>query len=144
VQRWENAFMPYEYLADAVLLTHFAVVVFVVGGLAVVVVGNWVGWRWVNGWWFRLSHLIVIAIVVAQAWIGEICPLTKLESWLRVRAGEEGYTESFVSHWLHAILYYRAPFWIFILVYSFFAALVIAVWWRFPPTRHNSAHTHRG
>jgi len=32
--------LSYRLLADAVLLLHFAVVVFVVGGLVVVVVGN--------------------------------------------------------------------------------------------------------
>ena len=46
---------PYRWLADVVLLLHFGVVVFIVGGLAVVAVGNAAGWRWVNRGGFRLA-----------------------------------------------------------------------------------------
>jgi hypothetical protein len=62
--------MPYQLLADAVLLLHFAVIVFVVCGLAAVLVGNAAGWRWVNDWWFRLAHLLAIGVVVVQSWLG--------------------------------------------------------------------------
>ena len=44
-------------LADAVLLAHLAIVVFNVGGLALIVAGNRLDWRWVNRWWFRAAHL---------------------------------------------------------------------------------------
>ncbi len=127
--------MLYEFLADAVLLVHFAVVVFVVGGLVVVVAGNRIGWRWVNAWRFRLAHLAAIAIVVAQAWLRQLCPLTILESWLRVRAGGEGYAESFLSHWLNMIMFYQAPYWVFTLAYTLFALLVLAAWRFYPPMR---------
>lgn len=49
--------MAYSLLADAVLVLHVAVVVFVVGGMLAVLVGNGRGWRWVNlalalwAWW---------------------------------------------------------------------------------------------
>ena len=72
--------MPYRLLADLVLTVHFGIVAFVVGGLVLVVVGNLRGWRFVNGWWFRLAHVAAIAVVVAQAWLGVACPLTTLES----------------------------------------------------------------
>ncbi|MDO9008959.1 MAG: DUF2784 family protein, partial [Thiobacillus sp.] len=48
---------PYQLLADAVLFVHLAFVVFVVGGLVFIVVGNWRDWRWVRSLWFRLAHL---------------------------------------------------------------------------------------
>ncbi len=131
------ALVPYQLLADVVLVVHFGVVVFVVGGLMAVLAGNWRGWRWVNGWWFRLAHLAAIAIVVAQAWLGKLCPLTTLESWLRVRAGASGYTSSFVEHWLGRLIFHEAPFWIFTLAYTVFAMLVLASWWYFPPRRRN-------
>ena len=35
----------YGLLADLVLTIHFAIVVFVVAGLLLVIVGNWRGWR---------------------------------------------------------------------------------------------------
>ena len=129
--------MLYQHLADAVLVVHFGVVVFIVGGLAVIVAGNWLGWRWVNDWWFRLTHVAAILVVVAQAWLGELCPLTALESWLRVKAGSPGYSKSFIEHWLQRTIFYEAPFWVFTLVYTAFALLVFAAWWHFPPRRRS-------
>lgn len=127
--------MPYQVLADAVLVVHVAVVLFVVGGLAVVLAGNWLRWRWVNHLGFRLAHLAAIAIVVVQAWLGQHCPLTVLESWLRVQAGAVAYERGFIEHWLHKFLYYEAPLWVFALAYTAFAGLVLLAWWRYPPRR---------
>jgi uncharacterized protein YhfF len=129
--------VPYQLLADAVLAVHFGVVLFVVGGLVVVVVGNRLGWKWVNDRAFRLAHLAAIAIVVAQAWLGQRCSLTTLESWLRVRAGGSGYETSFIEHWLQRIVYYDAPLWVFAVAYTIFAMMVLAAWWYFPPRRHS-------
>lgn len=136
--------MPYQFLADAVLLLHFGVVLFVTGGLVAVVAGNRLGWRWVNGWWFRLAHLAAIAVIAVQAWLGQYCPLTILESWLRVRSGSPAYDKSFIEHWVQRLLYYDAPLWLFALIYTAFAALVILAWWRFPPRRGEVARlAHR-
>ncbi len=127
--------MPYRLLADLVLTVHFGIVAFVVGGLVLVVVGNLRGWRFVNGWWFRLAHVAAIAVVVAQAWLGVACPLTTLESALRENAGEAGYETSFIEHWLTAILFYEAPPWVFTAAYTLFGLVVAAAWWRYPPRR---------
>ncbi len=127
--------MPYQHLADAVLVIHFGVVLFVVGGLVVVLAGNWLHWAWVNHWWFRLAHLSAIAVVVLQAWLGQHCPLTILESWLRVQAGAAAYERSFVEHWFQRLIYYEAPFWVFTVAYTAFAVLVLLVWWLYPPRR---------
>lgn len=127
--------MPYRLLADAVLVLHFGVVVFVVGGLAAIVAGNLRGWRWVNGWRFRLAHLAAIAFIAAQAWLGQLCPLTTLESWLRVAAGSTAYSKSFIEHWVQRAIYFEAPPWVFAVVYTVFALLVLAAWWCFPPKR---------
>jgi hypothetical protein len=129
--------VPYQLLADFVLTIHFGVVLFVVGGLVVVLVGNWARWQWVNAWWFRLAHLVAIAFVVAQAWLGQYCPLTTLESWLRVRAGSASYKKSFIEHWLQRLIFFEAPFWVFTLAYTAFALLVILAWWRFPPRKRS-------
>ena len=125
--------MPYQVLADAVLALHFGVVVFVVGGLLVVVAGNWLRWRWVNRLWFRSAHLLAIVVVAIQAWLGQLCPLTRLESWLRVQAGALAYERSFIEYWLQRIIFYEAPFWVFTAAYTAFAFLVALVWWRYPP-----------
>jgi len=129
--------LTYQLLADAVLVVHFAVVVFVVGGLVLVVAGNVRHWQWVNLRWLRLMHLAAIGVVIVQSWLGELCPLTTLESWLRQRAGVEGYKASFIEHWVQRILYFQAPFWLFASVYTLFGLLVLAAWWYFPPRGYN-------
>ena len=122
-----------RWLADGVLVLHAGVVLFVVGGWILTLLGNWRGWGWVNGLRFRLTHLAAIAFVVAQAWLGATCPLTALESWLRVQAHAAAYRTSFIEHWLQRLLFYAAPPWVFMLAYSVFAAFVVAAWWWFPP-----------
>lgn len=129
------ATLPYQLLADVVLVLHFGIVVFVVGGLFCILLGNARGWPWVNGWGFRLVHLLAIAVVVALSWLGKVCPLTMLESWLRVQAGGAGYRKSFIEHWVQAMLYYEAPFWVFVLAYTLFGLAVLLAWWYFPPRR---------
>jgi hypothetical protein len=132
----EGVTWPWQALADAVLVLHFAVVVFVVGGLVAVLVGNLAArWRWVNHLVFRFLHLLAIGVVVVQAWLGQHCPLTLLESWLRVQAGTSAYRRSFIEHWLQRIVFHEAPLWVFTLAYTGFGALVLLTWWRFPPRR---------
>ena len=129
--------MPYLLAADAVLLLHVLFVVFVVVGLILILVGKVLSWSWVRNWWFRVAHLAAICIVVLQSWLGVICPLTKLEMLLRSKSGDATYTGSFVSHWLEAILYYRAPPWVFAVSYTAFAAIVVLSWvWVRPYRRH--------
>jgi len=128
-----SAMLPYRTLADAVLVLHFGIVVFVVGGLLLVVAGNLLRWRWVNNGWFRLAHVAAIAVVVVQAWLGQVCPLTALESWLRAKAGAPIYRQSFIEHWVQRLLYYEAPLWVFALAYTAFGLLVVLAWWAFPP-----------
>jgi hypothetical protein len=126
---------PYRTLADLVLVLHFAIVVFVVGGLLAVVVGHLRRWAWVNSFGLRVAHLVAIAVVVVQAWLGRLCPLTVLEAWLRARAGEGAYAGSFIGHWVQRLLYFEAPMWVFALSYTLFGLAVVAAWLCFPPRR---------
>jgi hypothetical protein len=129
--------IPYQLLADVVLLLHFAVVMFIVGGLVAVFVGNLCRWAWANSFGFRIAHLAAIGVVVMQAWLGRLCPLTDLEVWLRERAGEATYTKSFIEYWVQRVLYFEAPFWVFTLSYTVFGLLVVAAWFYFPPQRRS-------
>ncbi|HVH09552.1 MAG TPA: DUF2784 domain-containing protein [Gemmatimonadales bacterium] len=87
--------MLYRALADAVVLGHALFVVFVVGGGALV-------WRWPRLAW---AHVPCAVWGIAIEYGGWICPLTPLEVWLRGRAGLEGYTGSFVEHYVIPTLY---------------------------------------
>ena len=119
------------------LLLHVLFVVFVVAGLVLILAGRLMSWAWVRNWWFRVTHLAAIGVVVLQSWLGVICPLTKLEMALRDRAGDTTYAGGFVSHWLETILYYRAPAWVFAVVYTAFGALVLLSWFWVPPRRRH-------
>lgn len=114
--------------ADAILLLHVLFVGFVVLGLILVFIGKFRFWSWVRNPWFRSAHLLAIAVVVAQSWLGVICPLTSFEMALRERAGDAVYAGGFIRHWLEIVLYYQAPPWVFVVVYTTFGALVIASW----------------
>lgn len=125
--------LPYAALADAVLLVHFGVVVFVVAGLLVVPWGNARGWGWVNRVGFRAAHMAAVAVVVLQAWLGAVCPLTTLEMDLRAAARQATYEISFIEHWVQRLLYFDLPTWVFTVAYTLFGLAVAATWWRYPP-----------
>ena len=96
--------------------------------LALILIGGWRGWGWVRNPWFRLAHLAAIGVVISQAWLGRICPLTTLEMYLRSRAGDAVYRGSFIAHWFERLLYYEAPMWIFAVCYTAFGLLVVGSW----------------
>ncbi|MCK9505499.1 MAG: DUF2784 domain-containing protein [Porticoccaceae bacterium] len=131
----------YQILADAVLILHFGVVLFVALGLPAIVIGNKLGWFWANIFWWRLAHVVAIGVVALQAWLGQYCPLTILESWLRQSAGVAIYESSFIEYWLQRLLYYEAPLWVFALVYTGFGLAVVWAWWRYPPQMTKSKTT---
>jgi multisubunit Na+/H+ antiporter MnhB subunit len=127
--------IAYHVAADVVLLLHALFAGFVVFGLVLIFTGAALGWSWVRNPWFRLVHLLAIAIVVIQSWLSLICPLTTFEMALRSRAGEPTYAGSFLTHWLETILYYQAPPWVFVVCYSAFGVLVVASWFWVRPRR---------
>jgi uncharacterized BrkB/YihY/UPF0761 family membrane protein len=118
----------YSLIADTILVIHFAFVLFVVFGFMLILTGLLARWSWIHNRIFRIAHLAAVGFVVLQAWLGQLCPLTIWENELRRRAGQSGYTETFIEHWLHDILFYQAPPWVFTTVYTCFGALVVLVW----------------
>ena len=116
------------FLADVLLLLHVLVVVFIVVGLVAVYVGWALAWSWVRNPWFRILHVAAIGIVSIQSWVGVVCPLTIWEMSLRNQAGDTVYSGTFISYWLETLLYYQAPAWLFVVVYSAFGVLVVASW----------------
>jgi hypothetical protein len=131
-----NAESLYTVAADVILIVHILFVVFVVGGLFAIYIGYWQSWTWVHNYRFRLLHMLAIVIVVFESWISVICPLTTWEMQLREKGGGLIYQGSFIRHWLHTILYYEAPEWIFLVTYTLFGLFVVASWYIVPPKYH--------
>jgi len=81
--------------ADGVLMLHLAFILFVLlGGIIAV------RWRWIP---FVHIPAAVWGFFVELA--GRDCPLTDLEITLRIRAGQSGYAESFIEHYILDIIY---------------------------------------
>ena len=120
-----------RFAADALLVLHFAIVVFIVGGLILVWIGAAAGWGWVRNPWFRYAHLGAIVFVAGEAVLGYACPLTIWEDMLRggVRP------ESFIGRWVYRLLYYRAPQWVFTTAYALWAAASVVTLMLVPPRK---------
>lgn len=118
----------YRALADAVLVVHVSVVLFIVGGLVLILAGARLNWTWVRDVRFRVLHLAAIGYVVITTWFGVDCGLTVLEQSLRLRAGQTSFEGDFIAYWLSRILFYEAPPWAFIAAYTAFGLLVVWGW----------------
>ena len=123
------------FLADLILVLHVGIVAFVLVGQLLFLMGGILAWAWVREWWIRLAHLALIAFVIVQSWLGAVCPLTIWEQALRHQAGQAGYAESFIEHWLSSLIFFNAPAWVFVLAYTLFGVLVLLTWRWFPPRR---------
>jgi polyferredoxin len=120
--------------ADALLVVHFAIVVFIVGGLILTWAGALLGWAWVRNPWFRYAHLGAIAFVALEALVGMMCPLTLWEDALR--GGSR--PDSFIGRWVQRLLYYRAPEWVFTTLYVAWATATALTLWLVPPRANRS------
>jgi hypothetical protein len=125
-------------LADAVLVVHFLFVLFVVGGLLLTWIGAWRGWRWIRSLSFRIAHLAAIVFVACEALLGIACPLTEWEDALRNTNTIAG-DKSFVARWVHQLMFFAAPEWVFTVLYVVFALVVAATLWFIPPRRKSRA-----
>jgi hypothetical protein len=117
-------------LADFILVVHFAFVLFVVGGFALILLGAVLRWTWVRNAAFRYAHVCAIVFVALEAVVGMACPLTVWEDTLR-RASPDG--PGFVGRWVGRLLYYDLPEWVFATAYVLFAIAVIASLILIPP-----------
>jgi hypothetical protein len=118
-------------LADLLLVLHFFIAGFIVGGLILTWIGAAARWAWVRNPWFRYLHLGAIAFVAAEALLGVACPLTVWEDALRggARPG------TFIGRWVQRLLYYEAPAWVFTAAYAAWAAATFATLRLVPPRR---------
>jgi hypothetical protein len=121
-------------IADAILVVHFGIVLFIIGGLIAVWTGAGLGWRWIRNPWFRYVHLAAIVFVAGEALVGMACPLTVWEDALRGGAR----AESFVGRAVRRLLFYEAPEWTFTAAYAAWAIATLLTL-RFVPPRRRAA-----
>jgi hypothetical protein len=105
-QRWSQGYVRsaralisrsigYGTLAAAVVVAHFAFILFVMfGGLLML--------RWRRAPWVHLPAAAWGAYVELT---GRVCPLTPLEHWLRRSAGSGDYVGDFIDHYLVRVIY---------------------------------------
>jgi hypothetical protein len=118
-------------LADALLVLHFAFVLFVVASVPLIWAGALVGWSWVRNRCYRLLHFAASVFVAAESLVGMMCPLTIWEDTLRGVPHER----SFIARWMHSVMFYDWPEQVFIAAYVTFAMLVALTFYLVPPRR---------
>ncbi len=122
-------------LADLVVVLHALYVVFVVLGMAAILIGTALRRGWARNFWFRVLHLLAIGVVVAQEFLGTRCPFTAWENALRARAGQATYPGAFLGYWAHRLIFLDAPPWAFTIGYCLFGLAVLLVFVLAPPRR---------
>lgn len=127
--------MSYAFWADVLLAVHALVPLFILGGLLAIPIGAWRGWHWVRIRRLRIAHAALMGVVLAQALLGRLCPLTIWEHALRVRAGQADgeRPESFIAYWVGRLLYHDLPPAFFIGAYLGVMFAILALWMRVPP-----------
>jgi uncharacterized protein DUF2784 len=118
-------------LADAIVVVHLLIVIFIVGGVPLVYIGLALRWVWVRHWPWRVAHLAAILFVAGESLFGVSCPLTVWEDALRGQHPAGG----FIERWTHRIMFYDAPTWVFTTAYIAFAGVVLVTWIVAPPAR---------
>lgn len=87
--------MSARLAADALVALHLAFIVFVIAGGALTLVDR----RW------AIVHLPAVAWAAWTEFTATVCPLTPWENVLRAKAGEGGYSESFIEHYIVPVVY---------------------------------------
>jgi uncharacterized protein DUF2784 len=123
----------YLITADLVAIVHFGYVLFVVAGMALILIGIARGWEWVRGFWFRAAHVASIVVVCAQWFAGIPCVLTLLENRLRAAGGGSVYAHDFLGYWADRLVFYDLPPWVFSLAYTTFALSIVVSFVAAPP-----------
>lgn len=115
-----------RFLADLILVIHVAFAAYNVLGLAAIWIGRALGRGFVHNPWFRISHLAAMGVVVLEALIGMVCPLTAWEYGLRAAAGQGGrYGQGFLQYWAERLFYFDWSPAVFTWLYVGFFGLMV-------------------
>lgn len=117
-------------LADLILATHVAVILFNVFGLVAVPLGAVCGWRFVRIGWWRILHVVLLAAVAVQAIAGRACILTLWQAALA--GGSAAHPEPLIMRWVDRLIYWRLPIWVFAALYLAIFGWALALLWLVP------------
>jgi len=99
--------MLFKILADAVVITHFLWIVFLIFGAMA-------GRRYRSIKYLHISGLVCALALQAFDWY---CPLTHLEVWLRARHDPgQAYSGSYIIHYLEKVIYLEVDRWIIVVL----------------------------
>ena len=95
----------HSFLADVLVFVHLLYVSYVFFGQLAIVAAGTFKWEWGRNRWFRVTHLLAIAVVAVEAAVGYECPLTTWERELRITAGQTVDERGFVARLMHDIVF---------------------------------------
>ncbi|MEO7051373.1 MAG: DUF2784 family protein, partial [Rhodanobacter sp.] len=74
--------------------------------------------------WWRLAHLLSLAVVAVQAMLGRACFLTLWQDDLSGSA----HGQPLIAGWMDKLIYWPLPLWAFAVAYVAVFGYVIALW----------------
>ena len=124
--------MFWNLAADVVVVIHLFWIAFIIAGG---VIARWI--RWVK--WIHIGSLSFSVLLQIFRWI---CPLTRLEGWLRQRADPAaGYPGDFIAHYAERLVYLPASPWMVLAA----TAVIVLIWvWVYWPRSDGDMRTFLG
>lgn len=119
--------MAYRFLADAVMLVHFAF-------LAFVALGGFLAWRWPRA---LVLHAVAVGWGLVSVLAHVECPLTGWEDRFRRLAGEQGLARGFIDTYLTGVIYPREYL---LAIQLAIGCLVVVSWVGFAVRRRRTVH----
>ena len=114
---------------EIVLFFHFFIFLFITVSFFLIPFGYFQKWEWVKNKYYRLTHLVLMGIILIETILGFMCPLTILENFLRNNIE----VDNNLTQIIHQIMYWNLPNYQFIILYILSFSYLIFLWFFFKP-----------
>jgi hypothetical protein len=132
--------MIYRVLADAIMVAHFAWILFMLVGFVLTIRGFW-NPKFFERWLFRTIHLFGILLVAGLELLNKYCPLTIWENALRRHYDPStDYPGSFIIAHLEELIYPDVSPLVVVIPTIFIAVFTLAVFILRPPLKFCQRH----